>query len=280
MNLLIDHVTVCGSNLEKMREDFAGVGLHTSYGGRHSNGITHMDLLTFPDGSYIELIAPVSSMGDASGITSGWSKLMEGNAGPGAWAVRTDNIHAEAVRLRSMGIEVRGPEAGSRHRPDGARLEWETAIVGPGPAGSVLPFLIQDKTARERRVPDPAERSGITGVSAVVIGVRDLDSSIAVFQQSFGLQDASIEGDPEFGATLAYLQNTPVILATPADGNSWLANRLQRFGECPAAFLLQASSESPSSDFPAATKFTRCFGREVAWFDSRRLHETRLGLIR
>jgi hypothetical protein len=279
MNLLIDHVTVCGSNLEQMRRDFADVGLHTTYGGRHANGVTHMDLLTFADGSYIELIAPVSALGGATGMMSGWSRLMEGNAGAGAWAVRTADIYAEVARLRAAGIEVRGPERGSRKRPDGTKLEWETAIVGPGSAGCMLPFLIEDQTPRGLRVPAPAMAGGIEGVAAVVIAVRDLEESISLFRRAYAVERPTVEGRPEFGAILARFSEIPVVLAAPPAEKTWLRDRIQCFGECPAAFLLKAP------DLPRSiTNFwlhdrASWFGRELAWFDADQLGGAQLGMV-
>ena len=280
MNLLIDHVTVCGSDLEKMRQDFAGVGLHTTYGGCHANGVTHMDLLTFPDGSYIELIAPVSSSSAATGMMSGWAKLMEGNAGAGAWAVRTGDIKTEVTHLRNAGIEVRGPEAGSRERPDGKKIEWETSIVGTGAAGSLLPFLIEDKTPRTLRVPATAGASVIEGVAAVVIAVRDLESSIELFRRAYELKKPIIKDHPEFGATIAHFAGTPVMLAVPRNEKNWLGERIARFGESPAAFLLMTMDFSRGMSKFEVNDPTRWLGREVAWFDPQRLGGTRLGLIR
>ena len=161
MHIAIDHITICVSKLEPLQEAFAELGLTPDYGGPHANGITHMALLGFADGSYLELIAPYQ--GQAEG--SPWAKLMVGDAGPGAWAVGTENIQGAVARLRSQGIETVGPVAGSRHRPDGTLIEWETASLGPGSAGSLLPFLIQDHTPRELRVQPSAslQKSGING---------------------------------------------------------------------------------------------------------------------
>ena len=278
MNLLIDHVTVCGSDLEKMRQDFAGVGLHTTYGGCHANGVTHMDLLTLLDGSYIELIAPVSSRGAATGMMSGWAKLMEGNAGAGAWAVRTEDIDTEVTRLRSAGIEVRGPEAGSRQRPDGTKLEWETAIVGSGPAGSVLPFLIEDKTPRSLRVPATADASEIEGVAAAVIAVRDLKSAIGLFRRAYNLEEATVE---EYrGVTLAHFPGTPVMLASPQGAGTWDTLRIQYFGEGPTAFLLKVMDFSQAENKFELKDRTTWFGRDIRWLDFYHRSATRLGLIR
>lgn len=279
MDLRIDHVTICGSNLERMRHDFAEVGLRTTYGGRHANRVTHMDLLAFPDGSYIEWIAPFASLSGAAGMMSGWTKLMEADAGCGAWAAQTGDIHAEVERLRASGIAVKGPEAGSRQRPDGKKLEWETALLGAGAAGSVLPFLIEDKTPREWRVPASAEGDGIEGVAAVVIAVRDLGATRALFQRAFECGDPSEEEDSEFRATLASFSKTPAILAAPRARDSWLADRIERFGECPAAFLLKASHLARDGGSFASSHRSRWFGKDIAWLDAERLQGTRIGLV-
>ena len=283
MNLVIDHVTVCGSNLEKMRQDFAGVGLHTKYGGRHANRVTHMDLLTFADGSYIELIAPIGSSSSAkgsgpTGMMSGWSKLMEGNAGAGAWAVRTDDIHAEVGRLRDAGIEVRGPEAGSRERPDGTKLEWGTAIVGPGATGSVLPFLIEDKTPRGLRVPKPERASEIEGVASVVIAVRDLESSIELFRRAYDLEKATVEDHSD--AVFAHFPGTPVTLSNPRNAKTWDAFRIRYFGEGPTAFLLKPMAFSRAIEHFGLKDRGSLSGRDIAWFGLHGHSGTRLGLIR
>ena len=57
VDLKIDHVTVAGSDLKKMQSDLSAIGIPSSYGGPHSNRATEMALISFPDGSYLELIA-------------------------------------------------------------------------------------------------------------------------------------------------------------------------------------------------------------------------------
>ena len=265
MRLQVDHVTVCGPDLAAMRRGFADAGLVTSYGGPHAHGVTHMDQLAFRDGSYLELIAPVAR-GGAAGLMGGWARLMEGNAGAGAWAAQSEQIHIDAARFRSAGIEVRGPEAGSRKRPDGIVLEWELAAVGSGAAGSVLPFLIQDRTPRSLRVPSPAN-DPVDGVAAVVLGIRDLGKAIALFRSAYGLDKVLVETSPDFGAELAHFPETPVMLAAPVGEASWLHGRLDRFGECPAAFLLATHNLAQARRRFSLAAQASFFGRKLAWFD-------------
>ena len=59
--LKVDHVTIAGSSLPALEEAFTKAGLRPEYGGPHSNGVTHMALLGFDDGSYIELISTLKA---------------------------------------------------------------------------------------------------------------------------------------------------------------------------------------------------------------------------
>ena len=149
--LPIDHVTVAGADLRRMQAALAAVGIETVYGGAHSDGATEMALVSFPDGTYLELIAPRPQPIRTFVERHPWSRFFKNEAGPCAWAVRTGDLSEEVRRLRSAGIAVSGATANGRQRPDGVRLEWETATPGADPAGSFFPFLIRDVTARDLR---------------------------------------------------------------------------------------------------------------------------------
>ena len=277
---------MCGSDLDAMRRACTAVGLASEYGGPHANRVTHMALVGFEDGSYLELIAPFAPEAAATGMMGGWAKFMRENAGPSAWAVASSDIHAEVQRLRAVGIPVHGPDRGGRTRADGAILEWETAILGTGPAGSLLPFMIQDKTPRNLRAQPSAalEGSGIAGVAAVVLGVRKLEEAAAQFRKAYDWTDAVREENPEFGASLAHFPGTPVILAAAIvsrqdAGATQVQARLQQFGECPAAFLLSTPNLANAVQRFRLQPAGRWFGRRLAWFDSTKLGSMRLGVI-
>ncbi len=276
--LNIDHVSVCGSNLQTMQQAFASVGLTTDYGGPHATGGTHMALLGFGDGSYIELIAPQSpGQGDANG----WGKLMADNAGPCAWAVEPKDIAAEVARLKSIGLAVEGPTYGSRKRPDGMSLEWDTAKVGTGAPGTTLPFLIQDRTPREWRVVESksVQGSGLGGVEGVVLGVNDLEAATALFRKAYGWSAPLIEEHGDFEAKLAYFPGEPVILAAPSGGHSWLVERLQKEGETPVAYLLSTQDLNAVMKKYHLSGTKNWFGQRVTWFDAKKLDGVRLGVI-
>jgi len=267
-DLKIDHATVAGSNLKKMQSDLAGAGIESVYGGAHSNGATEMALVSFPDGSYLELMAPQANADPHALAAHAWAKFLQEDAGPCAWAVREKDVAAEVKRLQNAGIAVSAPLRNGRQRPDGVHLDWETAQVGVEPNGTFFPFLIHDFTPREQRCfphGKPTNKD-FGGVTKVVIAVHDLEASIKRYRQAYDLPPAIKQVDTAFGAHLAMIGDAPVLLAQPLTQDTWLARRLAQFGEAPCAFIL---SQRRGRFQPASE--TRWFGVKVSWFDEKKL---------
>ncbi len=265
--LKVDHVTVAGKDLRVMQRALASVGIKTEYGGPHSNHATEMALASFPDGSYLELIAIQPQADPAAVAAHEWRKSLESNGGPCAWAVRPADLGAEVARLRAAGVTTSDARKNGRKRPDGVQLEWETAQVGQG-NGTFFPFLIHDFTPRERRAFPSGNPTTLdyTGVAKVVLAVSDLDAAIARFKKVYGLADPRRQDDPAFGAKLAWFSGTPVVLAAPLDSKSWLTERIKRFGEAPCAFILAHTAK-----VTAAVKPSTWFDRQVIWVDEAAL---------
>ncbi len=265
-DLVIDHVTVAGTDLKTMQAKLAAIGLASEYGGPHANHATEMALTSFPDGSYLELIALQPGADPQAVAAHAWSRQMQNNAGPCAWAARATDLTAELDRLRAAGVQVGSPVKSGRTRPDGTRLEWETAQNGPEPNGTFFPFLIRDLTPRQNRAfphGKPTTKD-FGGVLRVVIAVRDLDDSVKRYQAAYGLHAPLKQVDRAFGAHLAMFGSIPVVLAAPLHSQTWLAARLEQSGEGPCAFLLRGRK---TGRYKTASK-SLWFGADISWFDS------------
>jgi hypothetical protein len=156
-----------------------------------------------------------------------------------------------------------------RARPDGTRLEWETAQIGEEPNGTFFPFMIRDLTPRQNRAlptGKPTTRD-FNGVGTVVIAVRDLDAAVKRYHQAYAVPPPIKQVDAAFGAQLALLGNVPVILAAPLNGQSWLADRLEKFGEGPCAFVLSARK---TGAYKPVVR-TRWFGMDLSWLEPEKL---------
>jgi hypothetical protein len=266
----IDHATVAGTNLDAMRKAFTAVaGVPTEYGGPHSNHATEMAVVSFPDGSYLELMGIQAKPDPAAVAAHVWSRFLKNNAGPCAFAVRVPDLTAEVRQLKSTGTTVDAPEPGGRTRPDGSKLVWQTVNVGPGRRGSLFPFLIADLTPRENRAypsgKPTTERFG--GIAKVVVGVIDLEGAIAQYRKALKLAAPLRQTDAAFGADLAWFEGTPVVLAQGLS-NSWLGRRVAEYGDAPVAFILAGASGNTGGTTGAQSKW---FGHPVVWTDDAKL---------
>lgn len=272
-DLRVDHVTVAGRSLSEMTAALESTtGLKAQYGGPHANHATEMSLVSFPDGSYLELIAIQPTANAEAVRLHEWSQFLNANAGPSAWAIQAKDVDAEVARLKRAGIQVHPPEKSGRARPDGFRLEWQAAQIGEATRGTFFPFLIRDFTPRDKRAfpSGTPTNSTYAGIARVIIGVRKLDDSVALYRKAFGLPEPGSMWDPAFGAKLAWFAGTPVVLAEPLDQSGWLAKRLAQFGPAPCAFLLLGK--------PVPGGAAKWFGDSIGWFDEAKLG-WRLGVV-
>jgi hypothetical protein len=267
-DIKIDHVTVAGSDVKKLQAGLTAVGIPSVYGGPHTNKTTEMALVSLPDGSYLELMGLQPNVDPKLAAEHVWGRFLQNNGGACAWAVRVKDMSAEVQRLKAAGVSVGTPARSGRERPDGVKLEWETSDVGTFPRGTFFPFLIHDFTPRDQRAfpqKKPVTRD-FRGVTRVVIAVRDLDDAIKRYRQAYGQPAPIKQVDKNFGAQLALMGGIPVVLAQPLP-DSWLVERLDKFGEAPCAFILGASQPQR---YQAASK-TRWFGIDISWFDEQKL---------
>lgn len=252
MELNIDHVTIAGADLQTLSGTFVDAGFSPTYGGTHSNGVTHMSLVRFQDGSYIELISTTNS----DSTSPWWGASIHGNGGPCGWAINVDDIDTASETLRDRGVVVKGPRKYFRERSDGTLIEWELSFLGEGEPGTVLPFLISDHTPRELRI-EPnhgVTEKDMVGLDTVVLGVADLEKATKHITTAFNLDEPKGGQFPLINASTATFSGTPVTLAEPR-GDGWFAKRLSKFGPQPTAYILQGDATVPEA-YDVATQGT------------------------
>jgi hypothetical protein len=163
----LDHVVFVVRDLAAAMDDYRRRGFTVTPGGEHADGVTHNALIPFADGSYLELVA----FHDLSrGLTHRWWKVAADGGGLADFALLSDDLAADTAALGEL--VAHPPAQGGRTRPDGTQLKWRTAVLVPP-----LPFLIEDLTARDLRVPGGAETlhaNGATGIAALTLGAHDV----------------------------------------------------------------------------------------------------------
>ena len=163
----LDHVVLVARDLNSAIADHRRRGFTVTPGGEHADGVTHNALISFADGSYLELVA-FRDLGRA--LAHRWWKIAADGGGLADFALLSDDITADSAALADL-VKI-PPKDGGRIRPDGVELKWRTAVLKPP-----LPFVIEDITARDLRVPGGAaaeHANGATGIATVTIGAVDV----------------------------------------------------------------------------------------------------------
>ena len=142
-------------------------GFTVTPGGEHADHLTHNALIAFADGTYLELVAFRDLR---RSLTHRWWKIAEDGGGFADFALLSDDLSGDTAALGD--VVKTPPTEGGRIRPDGVELKWRTALLK-----APLPFVIEDITARELRVPGGASAehaNGAAGIGSVVIGAVDI----------------------------------------------------------------------------------------------------------
>lgn len=264
----IDHATLAGRDLATLEELVDELGFDPSYGGPHANGETEMSLVVFPDGSYLELLAP-----QGGSDPERWARHLEADASPCAWAIPAPDIDETAAAAAAAGIAVDGPVDGGRERPDGTAVIWRFAFLGPGDPGAVLPFLIDDVTPREYRVPPDPVTDAVGGLARVLVCVREAAPALDRFERAFGASVERTVEDPTLDATVHLLSGVAGALVVPESGA--LRERLDRYGDCVGGFLFE-SGTGVAADVVETSAWG---GQTVEWFAPGEIPVGQFGVV-
>ena len=187
MLLGIDHIVIAVRDLEAALRSYEQLGFTVVRGGRHPVG-THNVLISFADGSYIEIIAFYRDNPDHR-----WWKPLQKGEGLVDFCMQTDDLAGDTAKLRGAGVQIDDPVPWSRARPDGYQLKWVLSLAREGHRG-VAPFLIQDETPRPERVPQRYDhKNSATGIGTVTVAVEDLATVQRWYGTVLGYDGVSIK---------------------------------------------------------------------------------------
>lgn len=189
----IDHIVILVNDLAAATANYTALGFTVTPGGEHTGGATHNALVTFADGSYLELIAFRRAAPEHI-----WWRHVAAGEGIIDFALLPGAIADDIAAARARGLEIDGPFPGGRERPDGVRLEWQTGR----PAAADLPFLCGDVTPRVLRVPAGAAHqhaNGVTGIARVLVAARDPAAGAERYHALLGVEGVAGAEGVSFG---------------------------------------------------------------------------------
>lgn len=180
----IDHILIAVDDLNTACQCYQRLGFDVVMGGEHPRAGTHNALITLADGCYLELIA-VKNPDLAQHVpfaNQALHSLKTAHRLAHA-ALDSSDLQNDAAAIQLHGLAMENIIEGTRQRPDGQVLHWQMANC----VDERLPFLIQDITARELRVPQPTKGIGVTSkLNKLVWQVPALEQRLKQFTQLLG----------------------------------------------------------------------------------------------
>lgn len=233
----IDHLVIVVEDLDRAARDFAEVGFTVIPGGKHPVG-SHNVLIPFADGSYVEIIAFYRKAADHRW----WDPLQHGERLVD-YCLQTDDLRGDTEKFRAAGVDIKDPVPWSRTRPDGYELKWLLSLAGSGDRG-VAPFLIEDITPRQERIPQQfTHHNGASGIVKLIIAVDQVGKVGAWFQNALGVSGEPLENSALAAHGLGFTIGLHIVeFLSPTSDQSQLSPWLREHGPSPYLTELRSTS--------------------------------------
>jgi hypothetical protein len=239
----IDHLVIAVNDLDRAAEDYERLGFSPIPGGKHPVG-SHNALISFRDGSYLELIGFYREAADHRW----WDALGKGERLVD-FCFQTDELRGDTKKLREAGVAINDPVPWSRRRPDGYELKWLLSLA-TGSHRGIAPFLIEDITPRTERIPQQFHQpNGIAGIEKIIAAVAELEEIDKWYNALLSAAGQPVS-NADLGADGLRYSFGPHALEflVPRHPASPLIDWIRRFGPSPYAAVLSGGSKSTALD--------------------------------
>lgn len=250
----IDHLVVVVKDLAQAAKDYSQLGFTVVPGGQHPVG-SHNALISFRDGSYLELIAFYREAADHRW----WNPLRKGERLVD-FCFQTNDLRSDTKKLRDAGVAINNPVPWWRKRPDGYELKWLLSLA-TGSHRGVAPFLIEDITPREERIPrEMTHENGITGIDKVTVAVGELGQIEKWYGTLLNANGETIHDDALAAEGLRFHAGPHICeFLSPRGSTSPLVNWLRQYGASPYSAVLKSDGTAKKPLDPHLTHGANLF---------------------
>jgi hypothetical protein len=181
---LLDHVLLGCDELDRgisFVEQHTGV--RAAFGGVHPGRGTRNALLSLGERRYLEIIAPDPKQDRIESFAQKQVSQLKKLTSPHliGWAAHPGDLEQFSAHLREAGIGFDGPRPGSRQRPDGKLLQWNTLNLKDDKDG-LLPFFIEWSASSLHPSADAPKGCKITHFGAATPGANELTKIVTQLQ--------------------------------------------------------------------------------------------------
>jgi len=198
---LLDHVILAVRDLDAAAAAHAVLlGRAPSWRGAHATLGTRNVLFRLDD-TYLELLAPGATDGPLAQLVS--ARLGRREERAFGLALGVPDVARAVAEARGRGLAVTDPAPGQGSDDASGRVRtWRSAVVEPASARGLLVLLIEHTSPADALPPATLlgdAPSTVSTVDHVVVFTQDLDASVALWRDRFGLAVTWQRDFPERG---------------------------------------------------------------------------------
>ena len=186
MHKYFDHTVLLTRDLATAAKGFERLGFSV-FDREDAGGSMENRLVRFADGSFIELVA---FREPAKADAHRFHLMLAKGDGWIDYAVNTGAISATAEAIGKAGVRSSGIKPVSKTGNDGREWRMKLLVAGLGVGDMALPFLTEDLTPSDWRVPRQpvavAQPFGVTGTTGVTAVTRDLAAIEGTLEAIYG----------------------------------------------------------------------------------------------
>lgn len=209
MPAILDHILLgCRELDEGIAFVEARTGVRAAFGGVHPGRGTQNALLSLGERQYLEIIAPHPRQQPSGGgsptvnqSAPGLRIQLESLTAPRlvGWAAHPGDLTAFAKKLREAAVAFTGPTPGSRKRPDGHLLQWQTLNLENDESG-LLPFFIEWSADSPHPASDAPKGCRVARFELVTPDPGSLEKTLALLSLDLNITKGE---KPEIRATFS-----------------------------------------------------------------------------
>ena len=251
---ILDHVVLVVQNMDTVIKQFRDSGFCVENIGKTRDDISSMSIITFKDGSYIELLSPnkpetieylttKKNNGELDEYNKN-NRLDNFTSCDGLkdYAIKVNSVESIIPKLKEVGLSYSKMSEFGYLNKNGKAVVWHVTT----PSKKSMPQILSDHTPVSfRRGVLSQHDNGVEGIKRIVIAVRNLNDTVERYIRLVGIRCIKPANYYVEGAitTDIIFKNTIITLAQPMLGGSDIDTYVKQYTEGPYMLELKTNNK-------------------------------------
>jgi hypothetical protein len=259
----LDHVVLVVQNMDTVIKQFRNSGFCVERLGKTRDDVSSMSIVTFKDGTHIELLSPnkpetieylttiknngkLNEYKEDNNLDRNKERVHIDNFtscdGLKDYAIKVNSVESIMQKLKDVGLSYSKMSEFGYLNKSGKAVVWHVTT----PSKKSMPQILSDHTPVSfRRGVLSQHDNGVQGIKRIVIAVRNLNDTVERYKRLVGIRCIKPANYYVEGAltTDIIFKNTVITIAQPMLGGSDIDNYVKQYTEGPYMLELKTNNK-------------------------------------